>query len=674
MEQALPCKVKAAKKPRLDAIRILIALSVAFGPAFLFAQKNPLNRKISIKVRQKPLEYALDEIADEGKFSFSYNSDLFPTDSLVNVQARREPVKNVLEGIFGQRMVYRPIGNHVVIRSRKEAPLPYQPPETVWLEGYLIDGASGEHLPLATVFENFKRTSALTDAKGYYRLEIPGEAQHVALSFSKRGYRDTVIVVRVDREKSLTVGLNPIPGWDQPVASRPVSLVGDGADDLPLVEFLVPESQRKRAFNVRAALRDFPIQISLVPSLGTNKLISGAMNNNFSLNILGGYANGVRGVEIGGLFNIDREHMIGFQAGGLFNVVGGNVKGMQAAGLFSNVSGSVTGVQASGLYNMVRDTVYGVQAAGLFNQTKGKVTGLQIGGLYNMAMNGVDGGQIAGVYNHSREDVRAMQIAGVANLAKNVGLFQIAGISNVSRGSVKGFQISGISNVSREDVSGVQISGIFNKARTVGGVQIGLINVADSVGGAQIGLLNFNKHGYTSLELSTNEVMQANLAYKAGNRWLYSILTSGLRFTNGSRAWSYGAGLGTMADLGALTLGFELLCQQINEENLGPGRLNLVIPGRLSLGLKLGRYLELFGGASVNLHVTSGEFSGSGNFPSQVPWNPFWTYEGNNTQVNSWVGYQGGLRINLHGMKDRTGNREKKRSKQNDAEIDHENG
>lgn len=642
----------------MAAVCLLLTLSVQ-------AQISPLNRKITLRLKNVPLEEALDAIGDKAGFSFSYNPDLLQTDSIVSVQARRDPVKNVLESMLGARMTYRPIGNHLVIRRRREAPLPYAPPEDYQLEGFLIDGESGEPVHFATVFENDKRSSTLTDGKGHYRIEVPGDARQVALSFSKRGYRDTVVVIRPERETSVTVGLMPIPGWDQPVASRPVSLVGDSDDDLPFVELLVPEDQRNMADNILSALRNFPIQISLVPAIGTNRLLSGGMNNNFSLNILGGYANGVRGVEIGGLFNIDRENVKGFQAGGLMNIVGGSVTGLQVGGLFNHVGGSVTGMQVGGLYNRVSDTVYGVQVGGLFNQTKGKITGLQVGGIYNAAMQGIDGGQIAGISNICRGDIRAMQVGGIMNTAQNVGIFQAAGITNRAGGDVLGFQVAGISNHARGRVSGFQIGGIFNKARRVDGIQIGLVNVADTVGGLQIGLLNFNKSGYTSFELSTNEVMQANLAYRAGNRFFYSILSAGIRFNEGSRAFGYGAGFGTLHDLGRLTFSFEATCNQLVEESVGIDRLNLLIPGRVSLGIKLSNALELYGGASVNLHVSNGYNYSTETFTSEIGPKPIWRDDNGNTLVQSWVGYQAGLRINLHSGIETEG-REKKEEGQED--------
>ena len=68
--------------------------------------------------------------------------------------------------------------------------------------------------------------------------------------------------------------------------------------------------------------------------------MSGAVYNRVSLNILGGYARGLKGVEFAGWFNIERENVEGLQFAGLFNAVGDTVKGMQFAGLFNRLAKS----------------------------------------------------------------------------------------------------------------------------------------------------------------------------------------------------------------------------------------------------------------------------------------------------------------------------------------------
>ena len=639
MKTPLPFLAKAATS------LLLIFLIFPLGSV---AQTNPLHRKITVRVTDARLGDALFAISQKGHFSFSYNSDLFPIDSVVSINVHRQQVRKVMESLFDKRMSYVQIGNHLVIRRRKNTPLPTDPPVSYMIEGFLIDNETGEKVRFATVFENYKRTSTLTDNTGRYQILVSGQARQVALSFSKRGYRDTVIVVRPSREREVTVGLAPIPNWDMPIASRPVPLIGDSDDDLPLVKLFVPEKQRHLSDNILSALRSFPMQVSLVPALSTNKLLSGGMNNNLSLNILGGYCHGVRGVEVGGLFNIDREHVYGVQVAGLANVVGGKVVGLQTAGIFNHVRGSFTGVQFAGIHNRVRDTLTGIQVGGIGNHAFGKVTGGQIAGIINTADHGVEGGQIAGILNRSHGDVQALQIGGIANRADNVGIAQVGGIMNKARGNVGGFQISGLANVAKGDVKGFQISGIYNKAKKVDGVQIGLVNIADSVGGISLGIINIVKKGYRTFEFSSNDVFQGQIAWKSGNRWLHNIIAVGGSLKPGARTWAYGLGLGTLHNFGSMTLGADLLCYHVNEEKLGLGRLNLLIPARVSLGINLGAYLEIFAGASVNLHISNPQ-SVTGEFLSDLGNNSFWTNQNPYTQLRSWLGYQGGIRLNLDG-------------------------
>lgn len=633
-------------------------------PNWTLAQQNPLNRRISLDLTQTRLDDALDRIGQEGRLSFSYNAAMLRLDSSVSVHARNEHVRQVTQALLGPRYEIEAVGNHVVIRLAKLPPKSEDLPKNRDLGGYLIDAVSGEKVRFATVFETGRRTSVLTDPQGHYAITVPGNLRQVELSFSKKGYRDSVIVVDPTRAGNLTVGLQPIPGFAQPLATRPVTNVGLKAQEsLPLVELFVPERQRSLADNIDERLGSFPFQISLVPSIGTNKLLSGGMDNNFSLNILAGYANGVNGVEIGGLANIDRANVKGLQVGGLVNIVGGNVKGLQVGGILNYVKGEVNGMQIGGIVNYVPNPVKGMQVAGIVNYVPADVNkvqiggilnhghnigGFQVGGIVNLAKGNVGGFQIGGITNYANGNVGGFQIGGITNYAKgNVGGFQIGGIANYATGDVGGFQIGGIANIAKGNVSKSQVGGIVNKAGIVNGCQIGLINIADSVGGALIGLVNVVKKGYRVLEFSTNDVAQANISYKTGRAQFYNILTAGYRFGPGHFALTYGAGFGTSTQLGPLNLGFEATCNDVIEQALGPGRLNLWIPTRVSLGIPLGDHLEVFGGAALNLQVTNPQ-NGLGEFKSELGARPLWRNDGDRTRTQLWMGYQAGLRILLY--------------------------
>ncbi|MPR37238.1 hypothetical protein [Salmonirosea aquatica] len=125
-----------------------------------------------------------------------------------------------------------------------------------------------------------------------------------------------------------------------------------------------------------------PFHFSVVQSVGTNGADSKNRNYHFSLNLLSGTVNSIKGVEIGALYNQNQGDLTGCQSSGLLNVTKGNVTGYQTAGL-TNISGDVKGFQEAGLSNHAQN-VNGVQLAGLANTAK-EVFGVQLGGLFNKA-------------------------------------------------------------------------------------------------------------------------------------------------------------------------------------------------------------------------------------------------------------------------------------------------
>jgi hypothetical protein len=325
--------------------------------------------------------------------------------------------------------------------------------------------------------------------------------------------------------------------------------------------------------------------------------MSSQVVNNFSLNVIGGYTAGTNGVELGGVFNIDKK----------------SVKYVQAAGVFNAVGGAVNGVQLAGVSNLVLDSVKGLQAAGVNNHVKGNMQGLQL----------------AGVYNH---------------VTKNVAGIQVAGVGNFVAQKTTGLQIAGVANFSRKEMNGVQISGVVNYTKKLTGLQIGLINIADSSSGYSIGLINIILKGYHKLSFSTNEVINTNLAFKTGNSKLYSILQVGVNISDSNKVYTYGYGLGSELPLNkkkTITINPELSSQYLY---LGSFDYNNIL-NRLNLNLtvKLGRYISIYAGPSYSIYFSDQQVAFAGyRFP--VPAGGYNTHQFSN-KVTGWLGWNAGIQI-----------------------------
>lgn len=595
--------------PKKNHLLLILGLFISLcWPHFSQAQSSYLSQKINYRASNQSLHSTLTGIAQEGGFQFSYPSGLIPDDSVLSYASQGRTVRVVLNELLGPGVRAVVIGRHVVLQEDgRQAEAPKEP---CFLNGTIWESPRLRKLGSVSVYENAKKKSVLSDAEGNYRIELPPDREAVALSFSLKGFHDTVIVIKPQPELSLDVILTrdiPLP---EAIQSTPVAGVKiRPVEELALVQVLVPEQQRNLSLNRILSLRNIPFQISLIPRIGTNRLFSGAMTNRFSLNVLAGYSNEVKGVEIGGLVNITRRNIHGFQAGGLANLVGGQVKGLQAGGLVNVARGSVRGVQAAGIHNSAMDSLEGIQIGGISNLNLGVVKGAQIAGITNFASEDVDGMQIAGLVNQGEKDVDWLQLAGIYNRAKG-------------------------------NVNGAQIAGILNKGERVGGVQIALVNVADSVGGASIGLFSWVKKGYRSIGLQSSEAVPLGLEFRTGTDRLYNIIGAGLR----PDGFALGYGLGTIIGKNPKWKGYvEAHAWQLLDSF---SFSNMELMASLRTGIMF-RYkkLEMGIGPAFRFLISSSKDE-AGNFSSEVGANlSFWEKDGQESRLRMWIGAEAYLRL-----------------------------
>jgi len=84
-----------------------------------YTQKPVLNRKINYSAQSERLEDILLDIADIGGFSFSYNPDLLPVDSLMTINVENSTTRDVLKALLGDELELKISGNHLVILKSK---------------------------------------------------------------------------------------------------------------------------------------------------------------------------------------------------------------------------------------------------------------------------------------------------------------------------------------------------------------------------------------------------------------------------------------------------------------------------------------------------------------------------------------------------------------------------
>lgn len=457
------------------------------------SSQRHLDKLISMNVRNERVSEVLGKMSKAGGFYFSYSGRLFSQDSILSMNTANQPVRDVLDQLFAGKVDYKEFNEHIILRYAAHhftiEPENITSAEGLYIiSGWVVDTQSGARVRQASVYEKRLLPSTLTDQNGYFTLKFKGDHKEVILTASKDNYRDTSLVFLAD------IKVKP-EGYKD--SKETAGNFQNGVETSGFSRFFIGSRQRIQSMNIPDFFANMPYQASLVPGLSSHGLMSSQVVNKFSLNLIGGYTAGVNGVELGGVFNISK----------------GAVKKLQVAGLFNVIGGSVEGIQLAGLVNDVRTDVSGVQAAGLFNSVRKKMGGVQIAGLANLVIDTLGGTQAAGLFN-------------------------------VATQAAAGVQIAGIGNIAAKSFSGTQIAGIFNFARDMHGLQIGLINLSENNDGVSIGLINVVRNGYNKISISSNELINANVAYKMGNAKLYNILFAGKNFSKTERLETVGFGFG----------------------------------------------------------------------------------------------------------------------------------
>lgn len=434
-----------------------------------------LKRTVQVDAQRVRLSEALSLIARDGKFKLSYNAAVVNGDTVVNVTVNGT-VESALRQLVGPRFELKETGNHIILLDKSGARRKFV------ITGAIYDAKSGGPVAQASVHEVDGKHATSTDVLGTFSLDVGGERDRTALLVMRKEYHDTVVYVGRD-------GVMPRLALHKRQVIEPVAPIclheRCGVEDLGVARLLVSNSQFDLASNLNIVeYRKW--QISLVPNVSSNKDIAPVAVNNFSFNVLAGYARGLDGFEVGGVANIESHDVNGMQIAGLTNLVGRNTTGVQVAGAINHTMRRLEGVQISGFGNTVWDTLTGVQISGGVNVVKGGLKGVQVAGGCNVATQNVEGTQIAGAVNVTPKDVRKAQIAGGINFGHKVSGAQVAGGVNVALDSVGGGQVGFGANYARQ-VSGGQVSfGMNVVPGDVSGGQVGFgANYAHNVTGGQ---------------------------------------------------------------------------------------------------------------------------------------------------------------------------------------------
>ncbi len=381
---------------RFHSLKYIFYFIVFSMPFCSLSQTPLLERPITLRLNNEKISVVLDNISKQGNFSFSYNSAIFDVNNRGDITVQNKPVREVLNLIFKGIITYKVRGNYIILQRNNQK----ESPKTIMLSGYIIDTQTDRPLSKATIYDPKSLSSTISNQYGFYRIKLAVSDLPIKLIISKADYEKKIFILKSVLNTYEDIELTPIVyksidipvyednsiekkdsyiNQDLSIENRPVSQpIAPPFPDItdqnlfptsPVIDstlyenrwdefkkkvgiILVSRSQRINAQNVNDSLgRKF--QVSLLPFLGTNRLLSGSIKNDYSLNLLMGYSGGVRKLEVGGILNGVRNDVQGLQLAGVGNIVGGSVLGGQISSIF-NIAGYLeSGIQLSSGFNVI---------------------------------------------------------------------------------------------------------------------------------------------------------------------------------------------------------------------------------------------------------------------------------------------------------------------------------
>lgn len=183
---------------RLIHFSIFILLILILIPSLSKGQESNLSKPVTIEVQDVPLEQVLEKITNQTGINFSFNSRII-TDVRVTVTLKQKPLNEALDIILEpHNLAYEFVGDQIVLKKRKKSPAKGK---SFTISGFIRDSGNSESLPGATVMIAQTGSGTISNAYGYYSLTLP-EGDYT-INYSFIGFEPQKADIRLEKDIAL---------------------------------------------------------------------------------------------------------------------------------------------------------------------------------------------------------------------------------------------------------------------------------------------------------------------------------------------------------------------------------------------------------------------------------------------------------------------------------------
>ena len=152
--------------------------------------QTPLDVKVSLSVKNMPLEEVLYLLVEESGIKLSFSNAVIPVSKSVSIEAKNQPLRNVLKSILSGTDLEVIVSGTQIVLVKKPPP----PVRSHTLYGFVSDISTGERVAGAIIYEGIRGVGTYANEFGYFSLTL--EEGPVNLVISNLGYElDTLSLV-----------------------------------------------------------------------------------------------------------------------------------------------------------------------------------------------------------------------------------------------------------------------------------------------------------------------------------------------------------------------------------------------------------------------------------------------------------------------------------------------
>lgn len=192
--------------PRSPFIRTILVMKLIFIFSLAFCMQvsaSSFSQKITILVKNAPLERVLKEIEKQSGYSFWYKTELIQKSERVTISMRESTLEEVLAKCFvNQPLEYSIVDKTVVLQAKRQLKIAPPAPKAVQLIKGQVMGSDGKPLVGVTVVVKASKLGTVTDIDGNFSIDATDTD---VLVFSYIGFESREILV--GKQTSISISL-----------------------------------------------------------------------------------------------------------------------------------------------------------------------------------------------------------------------------------------------------------------------------------------------------------------------------------------------------------------------------------------------------------------------------------------------------------------------------------